>query len=145
MNAILFTLALLLLGADNAPKSAPPPTPNFPKGMRQYFMGFLVRGEKNGDPIAKDELNRLQQQHLAYIRAQADAGKYALAGPLLDNDRIRGILMINAGSAEDAKNIASGDPMVKSGRLAVEIHPFMVADLSCVFAEYQKMNPTVAH
>ena len=127
MKAILLTVALLLSGADTAQAPSPSPTANFPKGMKQYFMGFLVRGEKSGQPIAKDQLNALQQQHLAYIRSQAKAGKYALAGPLLDNGRIRGVLMINAASAEDAKNIASADPMVKSGRLAVEIHPFMVA------------------
>src|SRR5260370_26735953 len=81
MKAILLTVALLLSGADTA--QAPPPSPsgNFRKGMKQYFMGFLVRGEKNGEPIAKDELSALQQQHLAYIRSQAEAGKYALAGP----------------------------------------------------------------
>ncbi|HXN42556.1 MAG TPA: YciI family protein [Myxococcaceae bacterium] len=145
MKAILVTLALLLSGADTAPTPPRSPSASFPKGMKQYFMGFLVRGEKNAEPIGKDELNGLQQQHLAYIRSQAEAGRYALAGPLLDNDRIRGILMINAASAEEAKNIASGDPMVKNGRLAVEIHPFMVADLSCVFTEYQKVNPTAAH
>jgi uncharacterized protein YciI len=61
-----------------------------------------------------------------------------LAGPFLDNDRIPGIAIINAASAEEARNIASADPTVQSGRMAVEIHPAMLADVSCVLAEYQK-------
>ena len=61
-----------------------------------------------------------------------------MAGPFLDNDRILGIAIINAASAEEARNIASGDPMVQSGRMAVEIHLALLADVSCVLMEYQK-------
>ncbi len=139
MRASLLTLALVfsLTVAAQTPPHAQQGV-NIPKGMKQYFMGFLVKGEKYGQTVQKEELSRLQQQHLAYIRSQAEASKYVLAGPFLENDRIRGVVVINAASAEEAKNIASVDPMVKIGRLAVEIHPMMVPDLSCVQMEYDK-------
>ncbi len=139
MKAALFAIVLLLSGALAAQTpSQPQQNPNLPKGLKQYFVGFLVKGEKWAQTPPKEELDRLMQQHLAYIRSQGDAGKYALAGPFLDNDRIRGMVIINAASAEEARNIISGDPMVQSGRMAGEIHPAMMADVSCVLVEYQK-------
>src|SRR5205807_9378620 len=88
-------------------------TPNIPKGMKQYFFGFLVKGEKRAQTPPKEELDQLMQKHLAYIRSQAEAVKYALAGPFLDNDGIRGIAIIIAASAEEARNIASSESMVQ--------------------------------
>ena len=116
------------------------PAQDIPKGMKQYFIGFLVKGEKSAEALPKEESAQLQQKHLAYIRSQAEAGKYSLAGPFLDNGTIRGFLIINAATAEEAKTIASGDPAVQSGRLAVEIHPVLMADIGCVLMEYNKAN-----
>jgi uncharacterized protein YciI len=139
MKTAFFAIVLLLSAAVSAQTpSQPPQNPDIPKGMKQYFFGFLVKGEKWAQTPPKEELEQLMQQHLAYIRSQADAGKYKLAGPFLDNQRIRGFVIINAASAEEATNIVSGDPMVKSGRMAVEIHPAMLADISCVLMEYEK-------
>ena len=139
MNAALLALVLLLAGALAAQTpSQPQQSPNIPRGMKQYFFCFLVKGERWAQTPPKEELDQLMQQHLAYIRSQVEAGKYSLAGPFLDNDRIRGFAIINAASAEEARNIASGDPMVKNGRMAVEIHPAMLADISCVLVEYEK-------
>lgn len=106
--------------------------------MRQYFFGFLVKGEKWKESRSKEELAELMNQHLAYIRSQAATGRYKLAGPFLDDGQIRGFLIIDAASAEEARQIASGDPMVKVQRMAVEIHPAMFADVSCVLMEYEK-------
>lgn len=136
------TLTLLLAAALGAQTPAPSrQNRNMPNGMKQYFFAFLVKGEKWDGARSKDELSELMSQHLAYIRSQASAGKYLLAGPFLDNDRIRGFLIVTAASADETRGIVSGDPMVKSGRMAVEIHPAMMADVSCVLAEYNKNNP----
>ena len=137
MKAVLFALAMLSTSTLSA-QTPSPQGPNIPKGMKQYFIGFLVQGEKWAQTPPKEELDELMQKHLGYIRSQADAGKYALAGPFLDNGFIRGMLIINAASVDEAKQIASGDPMVKSGRMAVEMHPAMFADVSCVLIDYAK-------
>ncbi len=44
--------------------------------------------------------------------------------------------IINASSLEEAAKIVNGDKMVQSGRLAAEIHPVMLADLSALHVEY---------
>ena len=139
MKATVLAVLLLISGA----LAAQTPTgseknPNILKNMRQYFFGFLVKGEKWNEPRSKEELAELMQEHLAYIRSQAAAGRYKLAGPFLDDGQIRGFLIINAATADEARQIVSGDPMVKTGRMAVEVHPAMFADVSCVLMEYEK-------
>lgn len=136
IRAAFFTV-LLLSGALRA-QTPTRPQQNVPQGMKQYFFGFLVKGEKWAETPRKEDLDELMNNHLAYIRSQAAAGNYVLAGPFLDNERIRGVVLINAASAEQARSITSGDPMVQAGRMAVEIHPAMLADVSCVFMEFQK-------
>lgn len=139
MKATVLAVLLLIAGA----LAAQTPTgseknPSIPKNMRQYFFGFLVKGEKWNESRSKEELAELMKEHLAYIRSQAAAGRYKLAGPFLDDGQIRGFLIINADTADGARQIVSGDPMVKTGRMAVEVHPAMFADVSCVLMEYEK-------
>ena len=139
MPGTFLKLVLLFISVLNSPNDAKPQQHlDMPKGMKQYFMGFLVEAEKSPPALPKEEHDKLMQHHLAYIRSQAEAGKYKLAGPFLDIGRIRGFLIINAASAEEAKQIVDGDPMVKSGRMSSEIHPAMMADVSCVMTEYDK-------
>lgn len=48
------------------------------------------------------------------------------------------MLIIDVPSEAEAKEIPSQDPMVQAGRMALGIHPAMLADVSCVLMEYQK-------
>jgi uncharacterized protein YciI len=68
----------------------------------------------------------LMKQHLAHLRRMWEAGKMVIAGPLLDDGNTRGLCIYKVASVEEAKKLASDDPAVKAGRLAVEVHPWMV-------------------
>lgn len=82
----VLTCALLFAGVLRAQTPIPPQqNNNVPNGMKQYFMAFLVKGEKSEQPATKEERAELMQKHLGYIRTQAAAGKYELAGPFLDD------------------------------------------------------------
>lgn len=88
------------------------------------YFGFLKRGPNRGqdDETAK----RLQAEHLAYMDGQSKEGKLVVAGPfMVDGDR-RGIVVYRVATMEEAKQRAEADPMVKVGRLAVELHPWQV-------------------
>ena len=63
---------------------------------------------------------------MAHIDAMAKAGRLVLAGPLLDDGTIRGLLVYKAASLAEATAWAEADPAVKAGRLKVEMHPWMV-------------------
>jgi uncharacterized protein YciI len=133
-------VALALLFAGAMAGQVPQPSgqfPDIPKNLRPYFIAFYMKGAKAGQPQTKDERDAFMRQHTAYLRSQVEAGKYLLVGPLTDDGQVRGIAVIQAASAEEARAIANGDPAVRSGRMAIEIHPGLLPDIGCVRVEYQ--------
>jgi uncharacterized protein YciI len=90
--------------------------------MQQYFMVFL----KSGDNRSQDstEAAELQKQHLAHLSRMANEGYASLIGPFGDDGEIRGIVVYNTPTQKEADSLANLDPMVKSGRLKVEVHPW---------------------
>ena len=88
------------------------------------YFGFLNKGPNRSHDA--DTAKRLQGEHLAYMDSQSKEGKLVVAGPfLVDTDR-RGIVVYRVASMEEARSRASADPMVKEGRLVVELHPWQV-------------------
>jgi uncharacterized protein YciI len=96
-----------------------------PKDMTTYFHGLLLRGSK-WSPEETDETERVQEAHLAHIRRMFEDGDLVIAGPFTDDGDIRGVFIFRTGTIEEAQALAAADPAVKSGRLIVEIHPWMV-------------------
>jgi uncharacterized protein YciI len=116
--------------------SAPAQSLDVLKGMKQYFIGFFVMAEKPA--LSEEEQQTLFQKHVAYVRSEEEAGKYRLAGPLQDNGRIAGILIIDTPMIDEAKGILSKDALVLSGRVTAEVHPIMLPDVSCVLTQHEK-------
>ncbi len=134
IQTALFTLVLLLAGAAVAQTPGQmPQSANIPKNMKQYFLCLLSKGDKWAPVQFADPA---MQDLLAFIREQIEGGKYVTAGPVVDQGRIGGMAIINASSLEEATKIVDSDKMVQSGRLAAEIHPVMLADLSALHVEY---------
>lgn len=71
----------------------------------------------------------LHQKHVAYIMTLLTSGKATIAGPLTDNQDIRGVYIFRASSPEEAKDWADADPAVVAGHLAVEMHPWWSEDI----------------
>lgn len=132
--AAVFVLCSIACIGQN---SGMPHGPDAPKGLKQYFIGFLMR-TGNSDSMSDQERQSLMPKHLAYVRSQTDAGKYRLVAPFLDNGAIAGMLIIDTPTIDEAKDIISKDPMVLSGRFTSEVHPAMLADVSCVVMQYEK-------
>jgi len=106
-----------------------------PRNLKQYFLGFLVKGEHWNDTEG-EQATELMSLHLAFLREQMEAQRYLVAGPVLDEGRLAGVLIIDAKNAPDARTLASMDPAVKAGRLAIEIYPTFLPSLDKVRAEY---------
>ena len=99
--------------------------PASPLRLVTYYLAFLLRGA-TWTPEQTPELARLQEAHLANIRRLAEAGKLAVAGPFSDGGPLRGVLVFKTETVEEAKALADTDPAVRAGRLALEIHPWLV-------------------
>lgn len=93
--------------------------------MQQYFLVFLMAGENRGQDSL--ETARLQEQHLAHLNRMATEGYSSLTGPFGDDGEIRGAVIYNTPTLEMADSLANLDPMVQSGRLKVEVHPWWIA------------------
>lgn len=106
-----------------------------PRNLKQYFLGLLVKGERWNDTEG-EQAAELMPLHLAFLRAQMESQRYLVAGPVMDQGRLAGVLIIDAKNAEDARALASLDPAVKAGRLAVEVYPTFLPSLDRVHAEY---------
>lgn len=93
--------------------------------MKTYYLVFLKKGEnRTQDSVT---VSKLQEQHMAHLTKMADSGKMDICGPLMEDIDIRGICIYNVATKEEAEKLANEDPMVKAGRLKVEVHPFYSA------------------
>jgi uncharacterized protein YciI len=117
-------------------QEANPLAPYIPKNMKTYYLILLVKGDKSREGLSQAENTALMQKHLAHLRTQVEAGKFLVVGPLLDDDRIRGMALAQAANAEEAAQMERGDALVDGGWLKTEVHPVLLQDLSSVKAEY---------
>jgi uncharacterized protein YciI len=93
--------------------------------MQKYFIAFLKSGPKWSQ--SQEEADSLQSLHLAHLGRMYDEGFADISGPFGDDGEIRGITIYNTPTFEMAASLANLDPMVKSGRLVIEIHPWWAA------------------
>jgi uncharacterized protein YciI len=93
--------------------------------MQQYFIAFLKRGPDRTQ--SEEEANQLQEEHLAHLQKMYDLGYADISGPFGDDGDIRGITIYNVPTLEIADSLANADPMVKAGRLTIEMHPWWAA------------------
>jgi uncharacterized protein YciI len=106
-----------------------------PRNLKPYFLGLLRRGPRWNETEGP-EAAELLPQHLRYMREQTEAGRYMLAGPVLDEGEFLGMLLISAESRAVAAKLAEEDPGVRAGRLAVEVHPVLLPAVDGVRAVY---------
>ena len=101
--------------------------PAKPMKLTEMFLAFLTRGEK-WTPEKTPATEEIQKGHMANINKLAEMKKLIAAGPFGDNGRLRGIFVFRVASLEEAKALTATDPAVQAGRLAMDIHPWMVPE-----------------
>ena len=72
---------------------------------------------------ADDELERIQEEHMAYHAMLRESGYVVTNGPVLEqpDPSLRGLTFYRTGSLEQSRQLAEDDPAVRAGRLTVEI------------------------
>ena len=82
---------------------------------------ILLRWADHQPDLSEDVLDRLQVEHLRYLKERMDEGTLLANGPLRDQTepRLRGI-SIYALPLDEALAIANRDPMVRAGWFAIE-------------------------
>jgi uncharacterized protein YciI len=100
-----------------------------PFKLETVYLGFLKKGpnRKDGDDQVP-EIQELQKAHIANISRLAGLKKLILAGPFGDDGLLRGIFVFRVSSIGEAQSLCATDPMVKIGRLVVELHRWQVPE-----------------
>lgn len=113
---MLAALAVVLAAAQTKPEYE----------MTNYVVGFFHRGP-NWTAEQTDETRRIQEGHLANFQKLAETGKLIVAGPFGDNGDLRGMLIFNLKSVDEARALMDADPALKAGRLTLDLHPWFAA------------------
>ena len=90
--------------------------------MQEYYMAFLRRGPNRNQ--SKTETDSLQKLHMEHLGRMYKEGFADISGPFGDDQDTRGITIYNVPSLKIADSLANLDPMIKAGRLVIEIRPW---------------------
>lgn len=101
--------------------------PKTPIKMTTAYLGFLRRGPK-WTPERTAATAEIQKGHMANIQRLADMKKLVVAGPFGGNGDMRGIFVFKVASLQEAKVLAETDPAVQAGRLAIDMHTWLVPE-----------------
>ena len=114
------------------PVTMPPDiAPYVPSNLQTYYVGFLVTPAR---PV--EMTTDLFRAHQSHIRAEVEAGRYKLMGPFTDSGVVRGMIVVEAQSGDEARALIAADPAVRAGVFAVEVRPAVLPDLSPVKIVY---------
>jgi uncharacterized protein YciI len=103
--------------------------PRKPFGLTTVYLALLSKGPNRKEGDSEDrKIQELQKAHIANIQRLAEMKKLVAAGPFGDDGNLRGIFVLRVGSFQEAQELCATDPMVKVGRLTVELHPWQVPE-----------------
>jgi uncharacterized protein YciI len=83
---------------------------------------FFMAGERKRE-YQKEELEKMQADHVGNLGTLYNAGKCSMAGPTGDANPIRGIVFLNARTEDELKEDFKPDPFVQGGLLKVHTFP----------------------
>ena len=91
-------------------------------GMRSYVLVILKSGPNKVPPgPERDEMFR---GHFANMQRLSAAGTLVLAGPLDGVDGWRGLFVFAVGDVEEARRLASTDPVIIKGEMVAEFRKY---------------------
>ena len=96
-----------------------------PEEMATLYLGFLKKGS-NWTSEVNEQIKVDQRGHLANFAVLAEQGKLLISGPTPDSGDLRGIIVLDASSQQEARELMADDPHLNSGRLTLELHTWMV-------------------
>ena len=82
----------------------------------------ILRRPADAPDLPEDELDRLQEEHLAHLRTLHEQGHLAVYGPVSDqpDESVRGMCIYRT-PVDETRGLAEADPSVRAGRLAVDV------------------------
>ena len=93
------------------------------------FTLVLLRRPAEAPEFSEVELDSLQEQHLAHLKAMHDSGAMVTAGPFRNqpDESFRGMCLYRT-ALEETRALAEADPSVKAGRMSVDVFDWLVPE-----------------
>ena len=106
-----------------------------PEAFDEHTVLFLVRSP-TAPEMSEGELDRLQAEHLTYLRGLKRQGVLITNGPLTEQTdvRMRGMSVYRV-PLDEALALARADPMVLAGRLEVQGARWLTAEGTATFGQ----------
>ena len=127
MKALILTAAIAL-ALSAAPLIHAQEKKEAPSKLVQFQMALLKKGPKWIEDETPEK-QRILHRHLVNFLSLLDSGKAVVAGPIGDDSDLRGIFILRASSAEEAKTWVDADPAVKAELFVAEMHPWWSEDI----------------
>ena len=88
---------------------------------KPYILLMLLSGREleSGEDAAT-----LQMQHLSHLFTLEQQGRASIFGPVLKDEKFRGLIIFNTSSKEDVTLWMADDPYVSKGYLTYELYEF---------------------
>lgn len=131
------SLFVMLLSVSAVAQREKPEQPDFK--LVQFHMALLKRAA-NFNEIKVADGAALEAAHRDYVNSLMQSGKAVIVGRLTDNGEIRGVYVLRAKSADEAREWAEASPGVKSGHLVAEMHPWWSEDIMKAPTQTEKMT-----
>jgi uncharacterized protein len=92
-----------------------------PPELEGYSLVLLRRGPKAAE-LSEEELDRLQEAHLAHLQEMRERGAMVAAGPFREqeDESFRGLCLYVVG-LEETRKLAESDPSVRAGRMEIDV------------------------
>jgi len=92
----------------------------------ERFTLVLLRRPADAPDLPEAELDAIQEQHLAFLRAMRERGVMATAGPFQDqaDETLRGMCLYRT-PLEETRALASQDPAVRAGRMVADVFTWL--------------------
>ena len=96
-----------------------------PMELDRFELVLLKRPERPTE-MTEEEIDRLQELHLAHLDSLTQSGVILVAGPFDEQSDValRGMCICQTGSLERTRELANSDPSVVAGRLEVDVMYF---------------------
>jgi uncharacterized protein YciI len=114
LGAVSLAMTLILLSARHQTMPA----------LDSYQVVFLKKGSA-WTATQTEESKKIQAGHMANINSMAASGNLLAAGPIAEDNDLRGIFIFKALSQDEVKKLVEADPAIQAGRLRYEVLPWM--------------------
>ena len=97
-----------------------------PAEKKQFLYILRLQPELRGQSNWTEQQEKAVGEHFNRLKGLLAAGKLILAGRTLD-DNPQGLVILEVGSEEEARELMETDPAVAKGVMSAELFPYRVA------------------